>query len=85
MEGILLVLVSSGFVLRAIAANRLKKTELVPAVASSSIGLRRGWHTRDQIEDRMKKCRLATVLVCFVTFVCTDRILPFKQFHYSDT
>jgi hypothetical protein len=52
-------------------------TGLAPLLASPSGGLRRGWLMRVQLKSRMTKCRLATVIFYFVTFVCTDRIVNF--------
>jgi len=49
-------------------------TGLVPLVASSSGGLRRGWQLCGQLKSLMTKCRLATVIFCFVTFVCTGLV-----------
>jgi hypothetical protein len=58
-------------------------TGLVPLVASPSGGLRRGWLMRVQLKSWMTKCRLATVIFCFVTFVCTERIFDDSCQHLS--
>jgi len=46
-----------------------------PLVARQSGGLGCGWLPSDQLKSRITECRLATVIFCFVTFVCTDHDL----------